>query len=108
MLTLDKQYIDHLERQHPGISETIRHYETAELPVCPHCQSNDTAVVSCGIVGRSIGVSAATTKMHLIPNPPKPGEYFCNGCNRFFDSVKGLQAPSPVRAMGPINNVGRN
>ena len=85
MLKLSKQEIDHLERQHPGITKTIQHYEDVDIPACPHCQSNDTAVVSCGIVGRSIGVSAATTKLHLIPNLPKPGEYFCNSCNRFFD-----------------------
>ncbi len=84
MLKLDEQELDRLEQQHPGIIKTIQHYENAGVPACPKCQSIDTAIVSCGIVGRSIAVSAATTKMHLLPNLPKPGEYFCNTCEKFF------------------------
>ena len=84
MLKLTEQQLAKLESQHSGITDTIQHFENVELPACPHCQSKDTAIVSCGIVGRSISVAAATTKMKLLPNLPKPGEYFCNGCKKFF------------------------
>ena len=84
MLKLSKKALDDLERQYPGIKETVYRCEEASLPVCPYCQSEDTADVGCGIVGRSINLAAATTKFKLTPNPPKPGEYFCNSCETFF------------------------
>ena len=85
MLKLSRKELGDLEKQHPGIKETVFHFENAKLPACPHCQSSDTAQVGCGIVGRSISVTTATTKFKLIPNSPKPGEYFCNSCENFFN-----------------------
>lgn len=77
--------MDKAEERYPGITEQIRSYRNAELPARPRCQSEDTARVSCGIIGRSIVIAGATTKIRLIPNPPKPGEYFCNECQKYFD-----------------------
>ncbi len=85
MLKLSKKELGELEKQHPDIKTTVFYFENAKLPVCPKCQSKDTAQVGRGIVGRSIAVSAATTKFKLLANGPKPGEYYCNSCEKFFN-----------------------
>lgn len=85
MLKIDKEALDQMEEQHPGIGETILRFEEAALPVCPRCGSENTADVQCGIIGRTIYIAAATTKLRLIANGPKPGKYFCNTCNEFFN-----------------------
>lgn len=84
-LKIDKETLDHMEKQYPGIGKTILYFEKATLPVCSRCGSENTADVGCGIVGRTIYIAAATTKFKLIPNDPKPGKYFCNTCNEFFN-----------------------
>ena len=84
MLKVDKETLDQIEARHPGIIKQILRFEEAELPACAHCGSEDTADVQCGIIGRTIDIAAATTKIKLIPNPPKPGAYFCNACNEYF------------------------
>jgi hypothetical protein len=76
---------DRLEQSYPGIRETIRHLEADVLPVCARCGSVKTAAVHCGIIGRTINLAASTTKFKLIANGPKPGKYFCNACQAFFD-----------------------
>jgi hypothetical protein len=83
MLRVDEEWLRHAERIYPGIRRSIDSYEALDLPPCPRCGSVDTAAVSAGIVGRSIHVSAATTKMHLLPNVVA-GDYHCNTCERFF------------------------
>ena len=85
MLKITKAALNEMEKQHPGITKTIRHYENASLPVCPRCGSENTATVACGIIGRTIYLAAATTKFKLIANGPKPGKYFCNACEQFFN-----------------------
>lgn len=84
MLKLTAEEIDDLEKKYPGIRESIMHFEQAPLPLCPHCRSEDTADVQVGLIGRTINIAAATTKFRLIPNGPKPGNYFCNACKKFF------------------------
>ena len=83
-LKIDQASLSKMEAQHPGISESIRIQEEIVLPPCHHCRSQDTAKVGTGVNGRTIYLAAATTKFKLIPNGPKPGEYFCNGCEKFF------------------------
>jgi len=85
MLKINKETLDHIEKQYPGIGETILYFEKATLPACSRCGSGDTAEAGVGLVGRSINVAAATTKFKLIANGPKPGKYFCNACNEFFN-----------------------
>jgi len=85
MIKVDEKTLDQMENQHPGIKETILYFENAKLPSCPHCGSENTADVQCGIIGRTIYIATATTKFKLIPNPPKPGSYFCNNCKEFFN-----------------------
>jgi hypothetical protein len=85
MLKLDAIALHHLEKSYPGIGETIHFFETEVLPACPHCCSVDTASVQCGVIGRTISLAGATTKFKLIANGPKPGSYFCNVCEKFFE-----------------------
>jgi len=85
MLTVDKKTLSQMERQRPGIKETILRFENAELPACPSCGSENTADVQIGIMGRTIYIASASTKVKLIPNSPKPGKYFCNVCKEFFN-----------------------
>lgn len=84
MLKFAEDTLTHLEKQYPGIRRTILFFENADLPACTHCGSADTAQVLVGIVGRSINIVAATTKAVLLPNGPKPGQYRCNTCGKYF------------------------
>ena len=84
MLTVTKAWIRKAEAQSPGFRETLEYYEALDLPPCPRCSSTNTAKVSSGLVGRSMALAAATTKMKLVPNR-KPGEDFhCGACDQFF------------------------
>jgi len=85
MLKIDEESLQKMEIQHRGIVKDILQYEEAQLPSCRHCASKDTANVQYGMIGRNIYISTATTKFKLIPNPPKPGDYFCNTCEKFFN-----------------------
>lgn len=84
VLKVDEAAMKRIEKLHPGIREDIDSYESLNLPPCPSCGSADTAAVSAGIVGRSIHVAVATTKIRLLPNPV-PEDYFCNRCREYFD-----------------------
>ena len=65
----------------------IRQFESAILPPCPACRSENTAVVSCGAIGRSIAIAAATSKFRLLANGPAPGKYYCLTCKGFFNEI---------------------
>jgi hypothetical protein len=84
MLKVDQDTLAHMESQYPGIQEQIRRFDEAELPACPRCRSDSTADVQCGMIGRTINIATATTKIKLIPNGPGPGKFFCNACGEFF------------------------
>ena len=85
MLKIDKASIEKIEKQYPGISETVEYYERLPIPVCPSCNSNDTAKVTVGLVGRTINLAAVTTKVKLLPNSsPSAKGYFCNSCGKSF------------------------
>ena len=56
-----------------------------EVPPCTRCGSSTTASVQVGLIGLTIRLAATCSKFKLIPNGPKPGEWFCNACRRFFD-----------------------
>jgi hypothetical protein len=81
----DKERLAKLERDYPGITRSIRHFEDAELPLCKHCESHDTANVQIGIIGRTIAIAGMTRKFFLISNGPAPGKYFCRKCRQYFD-----------------------
>ena len=83
MLKVGKRQLRDMEQRYPGIGRTVRYYEDLDLPPCPACGSGQTAAVSAGVIGRSIHVSAATTKIRLLPNIV-PEDYYCNACKAYF------------------------
>jgi hypothetical protein len=85
MLKVDGKLLQEMESHFSGIVESIRCFDEARLPACPRCRSNNTADVLISSTGRMIYIAAATTKVKLIPNLPKPGNYFCNKCEKFFN-----------------------
>ena len=85
MLKVDAAFMQQAEKLYPGFRETLDYYEALDLPHCPRCGSSDTAAVSAGLVGRSMHLAAATTKIKLLPNG-RPGSYYCNACSQFFDA----------------------
>ena len=88
MLKIDKDALNRMESSYPGIREEILHFDGAALPTCNRCGSQNTAQVNVGIIGRTINIACATTKFKLIPNVPKPGDYFCNDCDKFFNETQ--------------------
>ncbi len=85
MLKVDNETLKEMEEGYPGILEEILDFENAELPSCPMCKSDNTANVQVGIIQRTINLIAATTKVKLIPNGPKPGPYYCWDCKKYFN-----------------------
>ena len=85
MLKISQKQIQGMEKQYPGITENIYRFESASLPKCIYCSSTDTEDVQVGIIGRTIYICTAPTKFKLITNGPKPGNYWCNSCNRYFE-----------------------
>ena len=83
MLKVAEEWLQRVETLYPGIRKTIDYYEGMDLPPCPACDSPDTASVSAGIVGRSIHVAAATSKMRLLADG-HPELYYCNTCGTYF------------------------
>jgi len=84
MLKIDKESLAWMEAKYPGIGVSIRAREECVLPACTHCGAEDTASVGCGLIGRTINLAAATTKIKLIPNGTASGKHFCNTCDKFF------------------------
>ena len=84
MLKIDRLKLDKLETGYPGITEEILRFDAAQVPRYVRCGAENTAAVYVGLVGRSINISAATTKFKLIANRPKPDNYFCHDCDQFF------------------------
>ncbi len=83
MLKISKETILQQENMHPGISHQIEYYEHMELPVCPKCNTKDTASVNVGVTARTIFLATATSKFHLQAND-KQGKYYCNVCKEYF------------------------
>ena len=86
MLMIDDATIERVEKLYPGFRKSLEHYEALKLPSCPTCGSADTASVSAGLVGLSIHLAGATSKIKLLPNG-HPADFFCRGCDRFFNAA---------------------
>ena len=84
MLKVNKETLNKLEGMYSGITEQIMGFENAVLPLCPDCKSDNTANVQVGVIDRTINIVGATTKIRLVANVPKPGDYFCNDCKNYF------------------------
>lgn len=91
MLRIDEGRLEQFEIAYPGIWEMILRLENSVLPSCHYCRGNDTAIVQCGIIGRTIHIAGATSKFKLITNGPRPGKYFCNQCGKFFGEADRRQ-----------------
>jgi len=94
MKTMDDESIRELEEQYPGFRESVDAHESADLPPCPTCGSTTTAGVITGLIGRTINLAAATTKVKLVPNG-RPGGFHCEACDKFFDVRKLAKRVEP-------------
>lgn len=65
--------------------EQYKRFMQLEVPPCPRCGTCNTASVQVGVIGITIRLAATCRKFKLIPNGPKPGQWFCNSCSRFFN-----------------------
>ena len=88
MIRVTEDQIRHMEASYPGIAEQIQRFEAMELPPCPVCGSADTASVRVGIIGRTINLNAACSKVHFMLNANGKGIYFCNVCRQQFGPAK--------------------
>ena len=86
MLKRKPEELQKLEMDYAGIIENIMRFENQLLPACPSCGSDHTAVIQFGVIGRTILIAGATTKIKLLPNkaPDDPSKFFCNQCERYF------------------------
>ncbi|MFM7292979.1 MAG: hypothetical protein ACKO6B_17350 [Planctomycetia bacterium] len=69
--------------------ELYERFTRMEVPACTHCHSGNTASVQVGVIGLTIRLAATCRKFKLIGNGPKPGEWFCNSCHKFFNKPDG-------------------
>jgi hypothetical protein len=88
MIKISEDEIRELEQSYPCITEQILRFEAMDLPPCPVCGSKDTASVQVGIIGRTMALNIATTKIHSILNINSEGIYFCNACKIQFGSLE--------------------
>jgi hypothetical protein len=65
--------------------EIYARFTQMEVPPCLQCGTSNTASVQVGIVWITIWMASTCPKFRLIPNGPKPGEWFCNTCQKYFD-----------------------
>jgi len=86
MIKITREQVDKTEHNYPGFKKSLDCYEETPCPSCPHCESSDTAFCSAGIVGRSMALASATTRIKLHANGPFKGEFFCNACKQYFDN----------------------
>lgn len=68
--------------------EIYSRFMQMEVPPCTQCDSLNTASVQVGVIGLTIRLAATCRKFKLIPNGPKPDNWFCNSCQQFFSIPK--------------------
>jgi hypothetical protein len=91
MLRYSEKQLQRVEANYPGVRESIERFEAMDIPVCPSCSSDDTAVIQVGLIGRTMTIAGGTTKFKLIPNRSKPKwkrKYFCRACEETFDCAE--------------------
>jgi hypothetical protein len=85
MIKVDESFIRGVEERYPGFRETLEYYESLRVPRCAACGSDATAKVVSGLIGRTMHLAAATTKVKLLPNG-RPTDFFCTACDRVFSA----------------------
>lgn len=93
MPKVDEEWLRQVEERYPGNRRSIDYYEGLDLPPCPVCGSDNTAAVSAGVIGRSIHLCAATTKIRLLPNMV-PEDYYCWACELYFGGPEPGEDPA--------------
>ena len=88
MLKVDQEWIDRVDAQRPGFRDLVERWDAKDVPPCPSCGSDDTAEVSAGLVGTSIRLAGATTKIRLLANG-HPADHYCNQCESYFNGPDG-------------------
>ena len=106
MLKVDREWIDRVETRYEGFREMVYRWDAMELPPCALCGSADTAKVSAGLVGRSIHLAGATTKIRLLPNG-HPADFYCNQCDQYFNGPDGPHA-DPIGGTYKVTFPGRS
>ena len=84
MLKVDREWIDRVETRYEGFRE----------------------MVSAGLVGRSIHLAGATTKIRLLPNG-HPADFYCNQCDQYFNGPDGPHA-DPIGGTYKVTFPGRS
>jgi|CZCB01.1.fsa_nt_gi hypothetical protein len=84
MKKLSSDEINTMNLLYPGLANQVEQYECMVIPSCPLCSSSNTAKVVVEITGRTMSLTRATTKIHLIPNSPR-GQRYCYECKSYFD-----------------------
>jgi hypothetical protein len=92
MLKVNEEWIRESERKYPGFTMTLDYYESLDLPPCRRCGAGAAAKVSTGLVGRSIALAAATTKVKLLPNG-HPVDFYCWACDDVVDAEPHREPP---------------
>lgn len=82
MIKISEDKLKVYEQSYPGITEQIHARENAGLPACVFCGSTETAVVFRGIIGRTIHLASATSKVKLNGGSR---HFYCNTCLQPFD-----------------------
>jgi transposase-like protein len=95
MLKVSKARIRAAEERYPGFKDTLDYYEAQSLPSCPLCGSAETAKTATGVIGRTMELAAATTKIRLVPNGPHAA-FYCETCDKLFDAATTTSASHTV------------
>jgi hypothetical protein len=99
MLKVTEERIDQVESEYAGFRKLVEHWEAKDLPSCPSCGSANTAEVSAGLVGISMRLAGATSKIKLLPNG-HPADFYCNQCARYFDGPDGADTEPKLKPGG--------
>ena len=87
MKKLSSDEINTMNLLYPGLANQVEQYECMVIPSCPLCSSSNTAKVVVEITGRTMSLTRATTKIHLIPNSPR-GQRYCYECKSYFIRIQ--------------------
>ena len=88
-LQISNDALNKLNDQYEGIRDQILSFEAMELPQCVSCGCEDTAIIQVGVIGRTMNIAIATSKIKLVSNANSDhGKYFCNACETFFAGPK--------------------
>ena len=89
MLRYSEKQLRRVETNYAGVRESIEYYEAMDIPTCPSCASDDTALIQVGLIGRTMTIAGGTTKFKLIPYRREPKwkkKFFCRACEETFGS----------------------